>query len=180
MSDRKAHIINTAITLFLKEGVSVSTARIADQAGVANGSLFNAFPTKQKLIDAIYLKSKAEMTAVFEPHLTRRFDREGFHQVWTGYLTWARAAPDLHRIMNFLLDAGLASPEARASADDMMASINHWFQDAFDTGRIRGPNIGFVSKLIHTHLDLVVEQNLTSKDEQLAFDMLCNNLGLSQ
>lgn len=180
MSDRKTHIINTAIKLFLTGGVGVSTARIANEAGVSNGSLFNAFPTKQDLIDAIYLEAKAEMNAVFQPHLTKVFDRARFHLVWKDYLAWGRHAPNQRKAMHFLNDAGLSSPNARVQADQMTALATEWFQYAFEAGKICGPNIGFITKLFFTHLDLVIDQDLGKADEKLAFDMLCNNIGLSK
>jgi len=54
-------ILAAALTLFRDEGVSVSTARIAKAAGVSNGTLFNYFPTKQALIDALYTSIKSEL-----------------------------------------------------------------------------------------------------------------------
>ncbi|MBR57950.1 MAG: hypothetical protein CMH54_07810 [Myxococcales bacterium] len=42
-------ILETARTLFLKRGFTVSTAEIARTAGISEGSLFNRFPSKEKL-----------------------------------------------------------------------------------------------------------------------------------
>ena len=59
-------ILAAALSLFRSEGVNVSTARIAKQAGVSNGTLFNYFPTKQALIDALYVSIKTELAAAVE------------------------------------------------------------------------------------------------------------------
>jgi len=178
MSDRKAHIIETAISLFLENGVDVSTAKIAKAAGVANGSLFNAFPSKQNLIDETYLKAKKGMNTVFAPHLSKTFNRESFHDVWIDYLAWGRRAPKLRKIMHLLVDSGLASDAAKTEADEMTASALAWFEQAYDDGKIKGPNTAFIAKVFFTHLDLVIDQKLTGADEDLAFNMICNNIGL--
>lgn len=178
MSDRKAHIIDVAISLFLDLGLDVSTAKIAKAAGVANGTLFNAFPTKQKLIDEAYLTAKTGMNTVFAPHLSKDFNRDSFHDVWTDYLAWGRRAPKLRKIMHLLLDAGLASDDAKQAADDMTAPAIAWFAEAYADGKICGPNIEFIAKVFFTHLDLVIEQDLQGEAEDLAFNMICNNIGL--
>ena len=61
MNGKPDHILQTALELFAAEGLAVPTAKIAKKAGVANGTLFNHFPTKQDLIDALYLNNKKEV-----------------------------------------------------------------------------------------------------------------------
>ena len=61
MPDRKSQIITAATSLFLNEGVGVSTASIAKAAEVSNGTLFNTFATRQILIDTIYKDAKTAM-----------------------------------------------------------------------------------------------------------------------
>ncbi|MFB0927038.1 MAG: helix-turn-helix domain-containing protein [Acidimicrobiales bacterium] len=47
-------ILAATPTLFHQEGIGVSTGRIARATGVSNRTLFNYFPTKQVLIDALH------------------------------------------------------------------------------------------------------------------------------
>lgn len=57
--DSKDKILNAALTLFIKEGFhGTSTAKIAKEAGVSNGTLFHHFKTKEALISTLYLKTK--------------------------------------------------------------------------------------------------------------------------
>ncbi|MBO1307241.1 TetR/AcrR family transcriptional regulator [Enterococcus sp. 669A] len=46
-------ILETASDLFAAEGFQLSTSKIAKTAGVAHGSLFLHFPTREDLIDAV-------------------------------------------------------------------------------------------------------------------------------
>jgi hypothetical protein len=108
------------------------------------------------------------------------FTRESFYQNWCDYLGWARAHPEDRRIMHLLLDAGLASPETRAEVDSLAGPQLAWFANALDQGIVRGPSVAFISELAFFHLDLVLTQNLNTQDEALAFDMLCNSIGLTK
>lgn len=178
MTDRQTQIIDAATVLFLAEGVGVSTASIAKAAGVSNGTLFNAFPTKQELIDAIFLRAKTAMFAVVPHAGEAAFTRAHVHENWCGYLDWARANPDQRRIMHLLLDAGLTSAETQAAVDRLARPHVAWLQNALEAGIIRGPSAAFIGKLIFFFLDLVITENLHGEQADMAFDMLCTCIGL--
>jgi AcrR family transcriptional regulator len=180
MNERQIQIIDAATALFLSDGVGVSTASIAKAAGVSNGTLFNAFPTKQDLIDAIYRQAKLGMLASLTHAGDTTFDRAHLYQNWQGYIDWARAKPNTHVIMHLLLDAGLASAETQAEINALAAPIGMWIQNALEQGVIKGPGAIFIGKLILFQIDLVITENLDRTDADLAFVMLCNAIGLTK
>ena len=180
MNDRQKQIVAAAVRLFLNEGVGVSTARIAQEASVSNGTLFNAFPTKQDLIDAVYRKTKMDMLAVWPDPKGRILDRTMMRSNWNAYLGWARREPQDHKVMHLLKDARLASPAIISEVDALAAPYGRPLVESFHSGLIRGPSIGFISDLIFAQIDLVIDHNLTGAEEDLAFDMLCNTLGVQQ
>lgn len=180
MTDRRTQIIAAATRLFLDEGVGVSTARIARAAGVANGTLFNVFPTKQDLIDAIYKDAKAAMFASAPNRSGVPLVRETLRANWDGYLDWAGRNPETRRVMHLLLDAGLASARTQAEVNEIAAPHIAWVQKALEDGVIRGPSVSFCGQLYFFHLDLVINENLDGAGIDLAFEMLCTSIGLTQ
>ncbi|MEM6373012.1 MAG: TetR/AcrR family transcriptional regulator [Pseudomonadota bacterium] len=180
MTDRETQIIAAATALFLSDGVGVSTARIAKAAGVSNGSLFNAFPSKQALINSMYRLAKTAMFASLIHSGASQFTRATLYENWQGYLAWARAHPEQRDIMHLLLDAGLVSADMRAEVEAFAAAHAEWVQNALDRGLIRGPNMRFVIALILFQIDLVITEQLDGADADLAFDMLCNAIGVSE
>lgn len=180
VNERQKQIIEAAIPLFLEEGVGVSTARIAQAAGVSNGSLFNAFATKQELIDAIYFTTKSGMYSALTHRNGARFDRANLYQSWCDYLSWARRRPQHRKVMHLLLDAGLASKDVKAKVAKLALPNDAWLSEAYERGIIRGPSVAYVGKLALFQLDLVVDEKLEGEDEKLAFDMLCQSIGLPQ
>lgn len=180
MNERQTQIADAAIELFLAQGVGVSTAAIAKAAGVSNGTLFNAFPTKQHLIDAIYLNTKASFFDAIVLKDGEAFNRTSLQRLWSAHLAWARKYPQRNQIKRLLLQAGLASDTAQSEADALGAAHVAWMSDGHNAGLIRGPSIAFISELIFFHIDLVIDQSLNRADEDLAFDMLCNAIGIAQ
>lgn len=49
----RTRLIDSASRLFAEEGFQIPTSKIAQAAGVAHGSLFLHFPTREDLIDAV-------------------------------------------------------------------------------------------------------------------------------
>jgi AcrR family transcriptional regulator len=62
--DKKDLIINAALKLFVDNGFhGTATSKIAQEAGVATGTLFQYFKTKDELVIALYIHIKNELTA---------------------------------------------------------------------------------------------------------------------
>jgi AcrR family transcriptional regulator len=51
--ERRAAIVRAARPLFLEHGSATSTRLVAEAAGIAEGTVFRAFATKQELVDAV-------------------------------------------------------------------------------------------------------------------------------
>jgi AcrR family transcriptional regulator len=52
--DRRATILAATESLIVAQGGSVSTRAIAKAAGIAEGTIFRVFPTKEAIVDAIF------------------------------------------------------------------------------------------------------------------------------
>jgi len=91
MSKKREQLIQTAIRLFADDGVGVATARIAKEAGVSNGTLFNHFQTKQVLIDSVYVYIKTIMADEVLSNLDMDQSLHDFFlNVWLSYARWCR------------------------------------------------------------------------------------------
>ena len=59
MREKEQKILDNALPLFVEKGFhGTSTAEIAKTAGVATGTLFHYFKTKEELIDRLYIYTK--------------------------------------------------------------------------------------------------------------------------
>ena len=60
--ERRAAIVTAARPLFLEHGHATTTRLVAEAAGVAEGTIFRAFATKEELVDAV-------LDAEFDPQV---------------------------------------------------------------------------------------------------------------
>ena len=99
--DKQEAILQTALRLFVERGFfGTPTSLISKEAGVATGTLFFYFRTKEDLIDALYLRVKAEAAEAMcrgladEPDARAKLDRLGRNAV-----AWGTSRPDEVKFM---------------------------------------------------------------------------------
>lgn len=97
-------ILDTALRLFVENGFhGTPTSRVAAEAGVSNGSLFNAYKTKDQLVLAVYTKVKNDLDA----HLNRTVPEntalpERLRLLFAESVRWAVANPVAFRYIQQL------------------------------------------------------------------------------
>jgi AcrR family transcriptional regulator len=169
-------ILAAAQSVFADEGVGVSTAKIAAAAGVSNGTLFNYFPTKQALIDALYVSIKTNLgEAVGEFDDTEPIEGR-MRQVWNRWFRWASQNRDAHLVMNLLRQAGLASAEAQATGNAAILGPVRVLNQAKDSGVLVDLPLEHLAALVQHHLDQAVASELDDRQAELAFHVLWNGI----
>jgi AcrR family transcriptional regulator len=77
-----------------ESGLSVSTAKIAAGAGLAEGTMFRYFPSKSDLLNELYIELRTEMFLAMCAHFPHEADlRNRARHIWTEYLRWAMKRP---------------------------------------------------------------------------------------
>lgn len=88
--DKRKAIMESALKLFAENGFHATpTARIAKEAGVANGTLFQHFPTKEKLVADLFVLVKEELEAVLANHPTDFSTEQKFQWYFSQSILWA-------------------------------------------------------------------------------------------
>ncbi|HEY2142115.1 MAG TPA: TetR/AcrR family transcriptional regulator [Solirubrobacteraceae bacterium] len=97
-------ILEAAAQVFERHGYAAGTTnRIAEQAGVSIGSLYQYFPNKDAILVALVRRHMAEGTAILWPHVERLQAGEPLDDVIAGIVaamvSLHAIAPRLHRVL---------------------------------------------------------------------------------
>ncbi|KAK0348991.1 hypothetical protein LTR94_034964, partial [Friedmanniomyces endolithicus] len=106
-NEKRLAILTAATSIVANEGVEAATARIARAGGVAEGTVFTYFPTKDALLNELYLTIKrgiAEAVLVDPP--VRGTAADGLRSIWTNYIRWSLEHPAERRAMVQLAVSG--------------------------------------------------------------------------
>jgi len=96
-------LVEATARILVKEGFErASTNRIAAEAGVSIGSLYQYFPTKEALVASVIERHKNEMMAILREALAKVFSwplRRGVRELVTVMIRAHRVDPELHRVL---------------------------------------------------------------------------------
>ena len=125
-------ILATALTLFTERGFfGTPTSLISKEAGVATGTLFFYFRTKEELIDTLYRRIKSEAAGA----LCRGLDKETtakakLRRLGLNAVDWGVQNPAKHKFMEQFAH----SPFVSTSAHEEGMSHFHFLQDLVRDG----------------------------------------------
>src|ERR1700726_5263452 len=99
--DKRNAILDAATRLFAERGLTAApTSEISKLAGVAEGTLFTYFKTKDDLINALYREIKLELGDAMMSDFPRKKNiRTKLRHVWDRYVKWGIANPKQRKVL---------------------------------------------------------------------------------
>ena len=90
VKDKRTAIMDAALKLFTERGFhGTSTAQISKEAGVATGTLFNYFPTKEDLINSLYFEVKGQLSKSMGKEIEAQGTFQGkLRKIWSNLINW--------------------------------------------------------------------------------------------
>src|ERR1700682_4638297 len=113
--DKRNAILDAATRLFAERGLTAApTSEISKQAGVAEGTLFTYFKTKDDLINALYREIKLELADAMMSDFPRK-KKVGarLRHVWDRYVNWGIANPNQRKVLAQLTVSEVLTKESR-------------------------------------------------------------------
>src|ERR1700677_5061697 len=129
--DRRNSILSAATQVFAERGLSAPTAAITSAAGIAEGSLFTYFKTKDELINALYRDLKLELTDAMMSGFPRKQSvRHRLEHVWNGYVQWGVTNPAQQKVLKQIQVWGGLTEESKQAGFAPFAEIQRMAEDA--------------------------------------------------
>lgn len=95
MKEKEQKILDAALQLFVEKGFhGTSTAEIAKTAGVATGTLFHYFKTKEELINSLYHYTKETMFSQLQDHFKENTPlKDNLKELWCKFIHFSIKNP---------------------------------------------------------------------------------------
>jgi AcrR family transcriptional regulator len=146
--DKRQTILQAATGLIAEEGLAASTARIAKAAGVAEGTIFTYFATKDELLNQLYLALKAQLRLAY-PEISKGTGlRESIWLYWSAYVAWGLAHPVERRALAKIQVSDRVTGATRALAAQAFHDISDSLVKAMALGGLRKQPPAFVGALM--------------------------------
>ena len=156
--DKRNAILNAATQAVAALGIGASTAGIAKGAGVAEGSLFTYFSTKDELLNQLYLHLKSEFRMMLITGYPGDADvKERCRHLWDRSIDWGAASPAKRKAMRQLAVSGKITGATRKAGAEGFRDMEAMLNEGFDTGVLRPQPIAFIGGIIESLAEMVLE-----------------------
>ncbi|MDB5560620.1 MAG: TetR/AcrR family transcriptional regulator [Hyphomicrobiales bacterium] len=144
-------------------GIAASTSRIAKDAGVAEGTLFVYFASKDELLSQLYLDLKTDLRITLTAGYPSRANVEDrFRHLWIRLIEWRAKNPEKREAMRQLAVYEKITEAKRRAEDETCTDIQGMIEQDLRSGALREQPVAFLARLMEGLADMVFE--MTAKD----------------
>lgn len=170
MASKREQILATALELFVTQGLgATATSQIARQAGVATGTLFHHFASKDDLVRQLYLDIKLKMAEAVRPCSDIDDPLERLRQFWDLALEWAVENPLALQFLTQVYATPGTGRELRSQAfEKVLRFVPELLYQGQQQGRIRAVNQELL--LANAHAQFLASAQWLIQEPELARD----------
>jgi AcrR family transcriptional regulator len=168
--DKRNAILDAATRLFAERGLTAApTSEISKQAGVAEGTLFRYFKTKDDLINALYREIKLELADAMMSDFPRKKNvGTRLRHVWDRYVNWGIANPKQRKVLAQLQVSEVLTNESRDAGSAPFVEFQIMIRDAIEQRVFRNDlPVELISKsltaLVEATIDLTASNRSKAK-----------------
>jgi AcrR family transcriptional regulator len=180
--DKKQLILGTALNLFVENGFhGTATSKIAAEANVANGTLFNYFRTKEELILTLYYSVLKEMEDFIHERMeSHSISKESFRSLFLLTVTWSLENPVHFQYLQQFNHSPYSKVVSQSFVDQEENPLFVLIKNSIDLVLIKQLPVSFVYSLFTAQINglhyYIISTN-SSNDKQLeliheAFEMV--------
>lgn len=144
--EKRRAILEAAVIEIAEAGLGAPTAKIAKRAGLAEGTLFTYFATKEELLNELYVELKLEVFERLNADFPLRASiRERAWHVWSSSLEWAIEFPQKRKVSVQLNLSDVVKAETRERTAEKRGQIDALFRELAERETLRDLPAGFAA-----------------------------------
>ena len=156
--EKRTAILEATAEVVAMLGVSAPTAKIAKEAGVAEGTLFTYFANKDELLNQLYLELKTDLRdAMMTGYPAGKSLVDRNRHVWDRFIGWGSAHPLKRRAMRQLAVSDRITEECKKLVGDAFGQVNDMMRECAAGGAMRPHAPSFVSAIMSAIADTTMD-----------------------
>lgn len=168
--DKENAILEAAITVFAERGFwNTPTSLISKTAGVADGTLFTYFATKDDLIHAVYLMIKAEIAeALMTDFNNYHTVHDKMRHIWTSYIKWGVNNPERFKVIQQIKTNYTLDPTIAEQASEAFAAVKQVENESISDGLFNDYPVDYLGALMDNQTNMTI-QLISANPQQMAY-----------
>ncbi len=156
--EKREAILASATALVATLGTGAATAKIARDAGLAEGTLFNYFASKDELLNQLYLEIKADLgNAILTSYPAKASVRERNRHVWDNFIDWGAKHPMKRKAMRQLSVSERITEQSRRQGAAAFGEINGMIEESLVDSALKDCPPAFVGAIVEALAEATLE-----------------------
>jgi AcrR family transcriptional regulator len=156
--DKRNAILDAATNVVAELGIGAPTAKIAKEAGVAEGTLFTYFATKDKLLNQLYLALKLDLRdTMMKKFPSGKNLLERSRHVWNCYVGWGSANPLKRKALSQLAVSDRITDQSKKLGGEAFGEINDMMRELVAGGILRDQPPAFAAAILSAIADVTMD-----------------------
>ncbi|KKG13088.1 TetR/AcrR family transcriptional regulator [Methanosarcina sp. 2.H.A.1B.4] len=185
VKDKKTAIMDVALKLFTERGFhGTSTAQISKDAGVATGTLFNYFPTKEDLINSLYFEVKGRLSRSIKAGIDEEVSiRDKLRRLWSNFIMWGVNNPEEYLFVEQFCSSPYITKITREEVMKEYIFLSELVQEGITSGVLKDYTPELTMKVFFhgtkAVVSLILDSNVSLDTEELienGFRIIWNGL----
>ncbi|GHO95860.1 TetR family transcriptional regulator [Reticulibacter mediterranei] len=156
--EKRDAILAAAIELIAEQGLSVPTSKIAQAAGVAEGTLFTYFETKGRLLNELYLTLKrGEREELMRDYPFQASLEERAHHFWNTYVAFGVNHPDKYKVAVLLRFSDHINEQVKRLGEEGYEALAAMVLECLSSGALKDQPTEFGAAILISLMNMTVE-----------------------
>jgi AcrR family transcriptional regulator len=156
--EKRDAILASATALVATQGTGAATAKIARDAGLSEGTLFNYFASKDELLNQLYLEIKADLgRALLTSYPSQASIRERNRHVWDNFIDWGAKFPMKRKAMRQLTVSERITEQSKQQGNAAFADISGMIEESLAEGALKGCSMTFAGGIFEALAETTLE-----------------------
>ncbi len=163
---KKEEILQTTLRLIVRQGFHATPmSQIIEQSGVAAGTIYHYFKSKEELIHSLYAQLKEEFGTVLKstPQAGKKY-KERFFSMWKNVHRFFIEEPDKFRFLEQYANSPLIDRDVRAANTRHYQSAYDFFAEGIEAGVFRSLPVELMASLVFGNIVSTVKTELSEEN----------------
>lgn len=162
MHEKKKMILEVMLRLISEQGIHATPmSQIAKEAGVAAGTIYHYFPSKEALLNDLYLEVKRDLGLVLSGGLAAELPvKDKFWKMWKELFTYYTQNKLMFHFSSQMGHSPMISAGVRAEGKLFYQPIINFFEQGVASGAFRRMDANLMAELVYSSVAATVSLSL--------------------
>jgi AcrR family transcriptional regulator len=172
--DKRNAILEAATTVFAERGVWLTpTSAISKAAGVAEGTLFTYFATKEILVNELYRALKRELAeTLFAEYSSETDARTKCRHIWQQYVHWGVTSPAQFKVLAQLQISDQITEQSKAMGTAPFAEIERLLAESVVAQRVYAYPLPFIGAMFMSMVEATITLIAQNKQTEVNYSAM--------